>query len=32
VDQAGILTLPGKNISDPAEKFMAVMRKMLVTK
>ena len=29
VDQAGILTLPGKNISDPAEKFMTVMRKML---
>ena len=32
VDQAGILTLPGKNMSDPAEKFMTVMRTMLVTK
>ena len=32
VDQAGILTLPGKNISEPAEKFMGVMRNMLTHK
>ena len=29
VDQAGILTLPGKNFSEPAEKFMTVMRDTL---
>ena len=29
VDQAGIVSLPGKALSDPAQEFMAVMRQSL---
>ena len=29
VDQAGLLTLPGKTLSTPASQFMTVMRKTL---
>jgi DNA-binding transcriptional LysR family regulator len=29
VNQAGIVTLPGKNLSSPAEKFLKVMRDTL---